>query len=189
MTDDNNEMIIDRTNNVKGINRAGLGHPNSANAKAQPVEDAESQRIRAAIRLAEIRARKVSSPENNGDFYIPADVIPSGWTYEWKRHSVYGKEDPQYMSSMMRDGWSPVSASRHPELLYSGYEGETIIHKGLILCERPEELTRESRIRDNRAAIEQVASREALLGATPQGEMQRTAPKLNRSMGPAEIPA
>lgn len=75
--------------------------------------------------------------------YVPADKIPVGMTYAWVRESTLNEPDPDNMTDRMIRGWSPVPASRHPEMVpppLPGYEGleVTVIRRGgLLLCECP----------------------------------------------------
>lgn len=162
--------------------------------RENPRPPAEDHKARAAARLAEIRANQIDDGGEVLDkFGIPQHLIPEGWSYEWKTWAVYGKENPQYMSGIYRGGWAPVPASRHPELLYAGYTGDTILKDGMILVERPKILTEEARRKEAQESRAQVAAKEAAMGATPAGTMprdadKRTAPRINRSIGPVEIP-
>lgn len=69
-------------------------------------------------------------------FYYDRSIQPPDMTYEWKRWSVLGKEDRQYMAKMTRKGWTAVPSSRHPETAgEGGGEDEPIIIEGQILME------------------------------------------------------
>lgn len=144
---------------------------------------------RAQERARAIREARIDQPELSNEFDIPLNMIPQGWTYEWRRYSVLGKEDPQNMMEMNRLGFEPVPASRHPELMPAGYAGETIIKKGQILMERPSVLTDESRAREKLEADRTMADKKASLGeATTQLDSGKQA-KVDAKYYSREIPA
>jgi hypothetical protein len=134
----------------------------------------EDPKERAARRAAEIRGHLGGLDEGTDDFYIDASVIPSGWSYEWKRRLVYNQEDPSYQVHLARMGWEPVPASRHPEMMPAGSSDRTIERKGMILMERPQEITEESRLIEARRARAQVRAKEEQLSAAPQGQFERS---------------
>jgi hypothetical protein len=117
------------------------------------VDDENDPRARAAKRAAELREHLTTFDDGVDKFSTPP--APAGWTYEWKRRTVMGWEDPSYLSSLARLGWEPVQASRHPELMPKGYVG-SIEREGQVLMERPQEITDEVKARDLRAARQQV---------------------------------
>jgi hypothetical protein len=89
-------------------------------------------------------------------YKIPEHIKEKGWSYQWNRHSVYGKEDVADMAAMMDNGWRPVPPSR---LGLGSETGDCVIRGGLILMERPQSLTDEATAEDNkRAATQYVRS-------------------------------
>lgn len=166
---------------------------------AAPVEDVlrpkmreEDPRERAAKRAKELREHHGSMDDGTDDFYVDPDAIPDGWTYEWKRHSTYGVEDPAYQIQLARSGWTAVPASRHPEMMPFGANHETIMRKGMILMECPTEIIRERRSYEQRLAREQVRHKEQQLSGTPEGTMTRddarVRPKIKKSYEAMPIP-
>lgn len=133
----------------------------------------ESSAERAKRRAAEIRGHLGGIDEGSDEFYVDLSSIPDGWTYEWKRHTLLGAEDPTYTVHLARMGWEPVPASRHPEMMPQGWSRGTIERKGLILMERPTEVVDEARRLLDRAARDQVRAKEAQLSGTPDGTMTR----------------
>ena len=81
------------------------------------------------------------------DSWIPASVIPDpepqdGWVFRWVRTSILGQTDATHTSRMFREGWEPVRAEDHPELMLtsdvgSKFEGNIEVG-GLLLCKAPE---------------------------------------------------
>jgi hypothetical protein len=141
---------------------------------------AHQQAARATMRTpahdkpARTRRRKLMSHDDQ--FWLPVEEIPEGSSYEWKRLSVMGQEDPFYIAQMRDQGWEPVLASRHPNWVPPGYDKPHIIKGGQILMERPIELTEESRREEHALAQRQVRDAEARLGMTPKGELTRNFP-------------
>lgn len=136
----------------------------------------EDPRARAARRAAEIRGHRGPMDEGTDEFFIDPDMVPEGWTYEWKRKLLLGQEDPSHMVALYRDGWEPVPLHRdlkHKAMMPSNWDGETIERKGMILMERPSELTQEAREANYMRARKQVRDKEAQLAGTPEGTMTR----------------
>lgn len=119
------------------------------------------------------RVRRNRAVANADMFYIPVDEIPEGSSYEWKRYSVMGEEQPFYLASMREQGWEPVNPKRHPTWVPPGYSQPHILKGGLILMERPIELTEEARRESRFEAKRQTRDAEERLGKTPSGELTR----------------
>ena len=66
----------------------------------------EDPRVAAAKRAAEIRGHLGSLDDGTDDFVAPS--APDGWTYEWKRKTLLGQEDPAHQVHLARTGWQPV---------------------------------------------------------------------------------
>lgn len=133
----------------------------------------EDPRTRAARRAAEIRNHVGSMDEGTDEFYVPPELIPEGWTYEWKRKTVLGQEDPAHQVALARKGWDPVPASRHPSFMPDSGAYNTIERKGMVLMERPIEITQEARQAEMRRARLQVRQKEEQLNNSPQGQFER----------------
>ena len=143
------------------------------NSRPPMRESAADAKARAAERVAQILEHGELPEEGPDEFYLDRDIIPPGWDYEWKKKSVWGKEDPAYEVQVARGGWEPVPVSRHPELMPANYQGQTIELKGMILMERPMEITKRVKMRDRKVALDQVRQKEAQLTAAPQGQFAR----------------
>lgn len=158
--------------------KRGPGRPRKHPIETMPAPaeqpDSNDPRARAAARAAQLREHLGEGlGEGTDEFYIDPDIIPDGWSYEWKRETVLGQPDPSYQVALAQRGWEPVPASRHPHLVPPGWTGVHILRKGCILMERPKEITDEVRAQDNRRAREQVRQKEAQLGAAPPGTFER----------------
>lgn len=133
----------------------------------------DDPRARAAKRAEQVRGHVGSMDEGTDDFYIPAEMVPDGWSYEWKRKTILGQEDPAYAVALARKGWEPVPADRHPSMMPGGSSFATIERKGMVLMERPLELTDEAREIERRRARAQVRQKEEQLNAAPSGQFDR----------------
>ena len=146
-------------------------------------------RSAAAKRAQEILDNIGQADEGQDDFRTP--TAPDGWTYEWKRNTLFNQEDPAYMTSLLRTGWEAVPAKRHPEMMPIG-ASKSIERKGMILMERPAEVTRKFEEADKRRARLQMRAKEEQLGSAPQGQFGRdhaqAAPKINKSYEPLPVP-
>jgi hypothetical protein len=139
-----------------------------------PAPAPDDPRARAARRAAELREHGGGYQDDGEDkFYIDPRIIPDGWSYEWKRHTLLGKEDPSYQVSLAHKGWEAVPRSRHPEMMPDNYRGETIEREGQMLMERPMEITMEAKARELAKARGQVRDKEVQLGGAPPGQFER----------------
>lgn len=152
----------------------------------------ESPRAAAERRAAEILGSLSPADEGEDKFRIPLSHIPDGWSYEFKRHTVYNKPDPAYDINLARTGWTPVPLSRHPNEMPPGWAGSTIERDGMILMERPRVVTEQFENIERRKARDQVRAKEAQLGAAPEGQFGRDhaeiRPKLGKSFSPIKVP-
>jgi hypothetical protein len=75
---------------------------------------------------------------------LPSPTPEKGYVYHWVRISTRGEADPTNVSSKMREGWEPVKASDHPEIVLTGVESErfkdNVVMGGLMLCKAPVEM-------------------------------------------------
>ena len=78
---------------------------------------------------------------------LPEPEPQDGWVFRWIRTSIMGQPDPSNTSAKFREGWEPVKAEDHPELMHhadpnSKFKGNIEIG-GLLLCKAPEELMKQ----------------------------------------------
>ena len=141
----------------------------------RPAMREEDPRTRAARRAAELRDHRSGDMEDGVDeFSIDPSDIPEGWSYEWKRRTVLGAEDPAYQVALARAGWEPVPTSRHPSYMPMGGDYPFIERKGMILMERPLEITDDARAAELRKARMQVRQKEAQLNSAEGGQFERS---------------
>jgi hypothetical protein len=78
---------------------------------------------------------------------LPSPAPEKGYVYHWVRISTRGEADPTNVSSKLREGWEPVKASDHPDIVLTGVESErfkdNIVMGGLMLCKAPVEMVDE----------------------------------------------
>lgn len=162
-------------------------------ATAETPKTAKARGIReASLRAEEIRNRMRSAENGNDfhdDFFIDPRDIPDGWDYNWKRYTTGGMPDPAYEVELAQAGWEPVDTSRHPHMMPIGHKGP-IERKGMILMERPKEISDIAKQREFANAREAVISKERALGITPSGQFERDSKLtgVRKSYGPMEIP-
>lgn len=153
----------------------------------------EDPRARAARRAAEIRNHSNPDDEGVDEFYIDPNIIPPGWDYEWKRRTVWNEENASYQVQLQLKGWEPVPASRHPQYMPDGNRHSIIERKGMVLMERPTEISEAARQAEMRKARMQVRAKEEQLNHAPSGTFDRANKdssllKINRSYEPIPVP-
>ena len=99
--------------------------------------------------MAEVQTRtnrETNSREKSARYvYTPSSTLPDptpepGYTFRWIATHVLGQSDPTNVSRKMRDGYEPVKAADHPELMVAGNEKTGNIEiGGLMLCKIPTE--------------------------------------------------
>lgn len=154
-----------------GLAPAGLAPQTPQSSQAAPVIMAreEDPETRAARRALEIREHLGGLDQGDDEFYIDPRIVPDGWSYEWKRYTTLGAQDPSYQVQLAVKGWESVPVSRHPQFMPDGYQGRTIERKGMILMERPLEITEEAKRIELCKARSQVRQKEQQLFGQPAG--------------------
>lgn len=145
------------------------GRPSNAERMARADPDRPSRELtgRATVegRNGEILSRTKNKKETD-DFFIPREIIPGGWEYQWNVVTVTGESQNKMRLAMAAQGWRPVPAERHDGMFMSpGHKG-AIERDGLILEERPRELCDEARDEEYHKAIAQVNDQNAHMGPT-----------------------
>ena len=90
--------------------------------------------------------REITSREKTARYvYTPSSTLPDptpepGYVYRWIATHIMGQSDPTNVSRKMREGWVPVKAVDHPELMLEGSEKTGNVEiGGLMLCKQPVE--------------------------------------------------
>lgn len=140
--------------------------------------------------VAEYDIHNADNYEGPDKYHIDENIIPPGWDYNWKRFTIYNQQDPSYQVALARGGWRAVPTNRHPELMPQGSPGEApIVHDGLMLMERPLELSNRARIKDRRDADAAVKAKEQQAGHAPAGQLDRVQPSIKKSYAPIPVQA
>jgi len=90
-------------------------------------------------------SRELSTRDKNARYeYKPSSILPDptpipGIAFRWVMTALLGVSDATNMSRKMRDGWEPVRAEDHLELMLPGNKNGNVEIGGLILCSMPEE--------------------------------------------------
>jgi hypothetical protein len=78
---------------------------------------------------------------------LPSPTPQEGYKYRWIRVSTQGNVDATNVSSKLREGWTAVKASDHPEITMVATENErfkdNVLIGGLMLCKAPVEMVDE----------------------------------------------
>jgi hypothetical protein len=162
---------------------AGLRAPVQQQTRdADIVHHNKDGKVRAAGRDGEWLSRK--RPANQDQFYIPPNLIPPGWDYQWNTVTVHGMEQVAIQLAMAENGWRPVPAGRHEGMFMpKGYPKDgAIIRDGLRLEERPMVLTQEAKAEEASKAGRQMKEQQEQLGLVqklPSG-FSRDNPNLKR---------
>lgn len=88
--------------------------------------------------------RDIESRENESrEVYSPPSQLPTpdpqpGYEFRWIATHSMGQADHQNVSRKTREGWIPVKAEDHPELMLGDVKGNVEIG-GLMLCKMPTE--------------------------------------------------
>jgi hypothetical protein len=97
--------------------------------------------------------------------YVPPSALPDptpepGYVYRWIATHILGEAQNVNVSNKMREGWEPVKAVDHPELMLEGNAKTGNVEiGGLMLCKMPAERARardEYYANQNRAQMESV---------------------------------
>ena len=115
--------------------------------------------------MAETRTPRdnASREKEAREVYVPPSTLPNptpepGKTYRWVATHVMGALDHTNASSRFRDGWVPVKASDHPELMLAPNANGNVEVGGLMLCSMPTERAKARAAYFAKQAEEQMAS-------------------------------
>jgi len=93
---------------------------------------------------------------------LPSPAPEEGYVYRWIRISTRGNVDGMNVSSKLREGWTAVKASDHPEITLVTIENDrfkdNVVIGGLMLCKAPVEMVQERNAHYDQQAAGQMAS-------------------------------
>lgn len=99
-----------------------------------------------ASELHEMHKRNIMNMSHQTTLDIPDSYVPAGMVYRWVCDSVRGEPNHATMIEARSKGWTPVPATRHPDMCFADYMGRDshtksyIWRNGALLCERSVEL-------------------------------------------------
>lgn len=106
----------------------------------------DSKRIEETEDQSNPRTPREARAQRPSDTWVPPSTLPvpepqDGWTFRWIRTSLFDRSDLKNVSRRQREGWVPVNASEHRNLMVlsdidSRFEG-CIEQGGLLLCKMP----------------------------------------------------
>tara|TARA_R100001224_G_scaffold66028_1_gene39734 strand:- start:1202 stop:1648 length:447 start_codon:yes stop_codon:yes gene_type:complete len=106
---------------------------------------------------------------------LPSPAPEEGYVYRWIRVANQGQVDATNVSSKLREGWTAVKASDHPEITLVTIENDrfkdNVVIGGLMLCKAPIELANER----NEHYAEQTASQ---MNAVDNNLMRENDPRM-----------
>jgi hypothetical protein len=147
--------------------QVGVGNRIPMRARVDPTVRRDLQRDPNTGRVVIERDGKIYTRRhtNVGDkFHVDAADIPDGMSYQWIAVTVAGTEQRNSLAQFQQNGWESVPMSRYPgrygpEKLAGKANHDPIIIDGLMLCERPIELTIEAREEEIGAARQLIRTR------------------------------
>ena len=93
---------------------------------------------------------------------LPSPTPEEGYTYRWIRVANQGQVDATNVSSKLREGWTAVKASDHPEITLVTIENDrfkdNVVIGGLMLCKAPVEMVDERNAYYNQQSQSQMQS-------------------------------
>ena len=93
---------------------------------------------------------------------LPSPTPEEGYTYRWIRVANQGQVDATNVSSKLREGWTAVKASDHPEITLVTIENDrfkdNVVIGGLMLCKAPVEMVDERNAYYNQQSESQMQS-------------------------------
>lgn len=149
----------------------------------------------AQIREEDLREIVTAVMDEEDKFYVPPELIPDGFSVEWKRMTVLGKRTPDqntYERNLAKTRWEPVSLAAHPsfrKLVSKSFDGDSIENEGMILMIRPTVISEKVRQIQKYKADSQLKDKMAQLGQAGPGEAPRRITELSKSYEPTlEVP-
>ena len=96
-------------------------------------------------REIDTRAEETRTPAWKPPSILPDPLPQDGWVFRWVRTSSLGNADNKNASVRLREGWEPVKAEDHPELMIMSDHNSEWAKRGgvevggLLLCKMPAE--------------------------------------------------
>ena len=157
--------------------------------------DAKETPRNGKIREEDLRDIMSAVMDEEDKFYVSPEIIPDGFSVEWKRMTVLGKRTPDqntYEMRLAKTRWEPVSLAAHPgfrRLVPKNYDGDTVENEGMILMIRPTEISKKVKQIQEYKARSQLNDKMAQLNQTVPGQAPRAVQVVRQSYEPPiEVP-
>jgi thioredoxin reductase len=85
-------------------------------------------------------------------------------------------------------GWEPVPANRHPAYMPKNMSDGVIERKGMVLMERPKEITEEVKTNEIKKARNQVRQQKQKIQQSADNQFERRGVKISTGYEPLEVP-
>jgi hypothetical protein len=128
---------------------------------------------------------------NDDRFHIPQSYWPEGYTLEWKRCTMGGKEEAYYMSELRMNHWQPALVENLPVVSRSlapfGQESGPIIKADQMLMMRPTYLCDDAREEQRMLGDRIMQSNKTKMKEAPKGTFPRELGigRVDNAIGPA----
>ena len=132
--------------------RRGPGRPRKDIEDVRPEAHADPREA-ARIRTKQILGTMAGIDDHQDEYWIDPNYTPAGWSREWKRYTVLNEIQQTHLNSLMRTGWEYVTPDGYPVMPPTN---GMVIHRGNVLMQRPEAITKMMAERDQRLAQMQV---------------------------------
>lgn len=116
-------------------------------AQSSPWDDFASKPTERSPRALETRESSQRARSWVEPTMLPDPHPQDGYVFKWARTDSRGQADKINYQKRIREGWEPVNAEDHPELMMQiGHDGHGRVEVGgLILCKMPEEMVAQRR--------------------------------------------
>lgn len=138
------------------IVKRGPGRPPLREHEHRAEMHPEDPRELARIRAAKILENLGDLDEATDEFHFDLSLKPEGWSWEWKRYTVLNEIQHSHINGLRRTGWEFVDARKYPSLVPIGWAESLVLRRGMVLMERPKEITLMMEARDKRLAKNQM---------------------------------
>jgi hypothetical protein len=122
----------------------------------------ESEKISRTPRELETREATERTKTWRPPSLLPVPAPRRGVSYRWVRTSTFGNTDNKNVSARFREGWVPVKAADHPELMLTSDKDsqypDGIEVGGLLLCQTSNEIVEARRRYYGNRAQDQIDS-------------------------------
>ena len=161
-------MTDESTDTIAPVKKHGGGWPKGKSRKPQAEAQAPTRTPQRAPQRGQQKRTPTGRIAFSDDVYaVDRDMLPPHMDYQWITKSVIGDEGGKVRANyvkMTMNGWEPVDGSLVPQY---GIESGEVNIGGLVLMQRPMEMTVEAREEEYAKATTQVSTQINRLNAIP----------------------